>query len=105
MYTLSNTIFTIKRVESDRKKEFTTANFDLNDKIFIVNIASLVNSNVYLEVHLFQRPQIAFWKTDEASTFIFSKYADFANIFSKNLTAKLLKHNKINNLIIDLIEG
>lgn len=47
---------------------------------------------------------IAFLKVDEAPTFFYSKNADFANIFSKDLVAKLPKHIKINHHTMELVE-
>lgn len=41
---------------------------------------------------------------DEALTSMFSKYIDFANIFSKDLAAKLLQYIRINNHTINLFE-
>lgn len=44
-------------------------------------------------------------KTDKTYTSVPSKYVNFANVFSKKLTAKFLKHNGINNHTINLIES
>ena len=44
-------------------------------------------------------------KADKALTYIPPKYADFANIFSKDLVAKLPEYTGINDYTIDLIKG
>ena len=41
-------------------------------------------------------------KADKAFTFVLSKYTNFADIFSKDLVAKLLEYIKINNHTINL---
>lgn len=42
---------------------------------------------------------------NEACILISSKYADFADVFSPNLVAKLLKYIEINNNPVNLVEG
>lgn len=42
---------------------------------------------------------------NKAPIFVQPKYADFADIFFRNLAAKLLEHTKINNHVIDLVLG
>ena len=44
-------------------------------------------------------------RADETFIFVSSKYADFANVFSKNLATKLPEHTEITDYIIDLIES
>lgn len=44
-------------------------------------------------------------KADKTLTCVLLKYADLANIFSKDLVAELLEHTKINDYAINLIEG
>lgn len=61
-------------------------------------------SSIDLDVYLLQRVQIVLLKVSKAPTFIFLKYADFANIFSKDLASELQKHTKINNYTINMIE-
>ena len=43
-------------------------------------------------------------KVDEAFTKVFSKYADFANIFLSKLAIKLFEYIKINNYTIKLVD-
>ena len=51
------------------------------------------------------KPQIASLIAKEALTNIFNKYADFADVFSPDLTYKLSKHTGINDYAIKLIDG
>ena len=51
-----------------------------------------------------RKAQIAHLKVDETLTKVSSEYADFANVFSLKLTAELLKHIRINNHTIELID-
>ena len=54
-------------------------------------------------MHPSSRAQIAHLKADEAFTKVPNKYANFADVFSPKLAAKLPKHMEINNHAIDLI--
>lgn len=47
---------------------------------------------------------MVFLKADEAFIFVLSKYTNFPNIFSKNLTTKFSKYIRINDYAIDLIK-
>ena len=47
-------------------------------------------------MHSSKRAQIAYLKADEAPTKVLSENADFADVFSQKLTAKLLKYAEIN---------
>ena len=92
----------IKRLELIRKKEFVAATLNPKNKVFVVYISSISQD---LDVHPFWRAQIASLSTDEALTFISPKYTDFADVFCKNLVAKLLEYIGINDYAIDLIKG
>lgn len=48
---------------------------------------------------------MAFLEIDETFSFIFSKYINLADIFFKDLIAKLLKYTEIHNDIINLVQG
>lgn len=84
-----------------KKKKFATATFDLKDKAFVIHIVSI---SLYLDIYLSNKVLIASLKADEVSTSILSEYADFANIFFKDLVVELSKYIKINNYTIDLIK-
>ena len=101
-FTITKTLLTIRQLELIEKKEFTTTAFDLEDKVFIVHIASISRD---LIIHSFWRALIALLKANETSTFVLSEYADFANVFYKDLTARLLKYIVINDHTIDLIKN
>lgn len=85
------------------KKEFTAADLNLEDKAFMVYIASIVSSSSD-PVHSLHQVQIAQQKVDEAFIAILSEYADFLDIFSLDLTVKLQEHTGINNHVIKLID-
>ena len=51
-----------------------------------------------------KKAQIAHLKADKVFSKILSGYADFANVDSLKLAAKLLEHTKINNHIIELVD-
>ncbi len=52
-----------------------------------------------------KKAQIAHLKIDEAFIEVFSKYADFADIFLLKLVIELLKHININDPTIELIDN
>ena len=88
----------MKQVELRGRKELAAAALDLEHKAFIVHITAL-SVDLGNEVHLFRRAQIAHLKADEALTQVLSKYADFVDVFSPKLAAKLPKHGISNHII------
>lgn len=97
---IATKVFPVNR--ADRKKEFATITFNLEDKVFIVYIVFISkNSNIYP----FCKAQIAFLKTNETFTSILSKYVNFVDFFSENLVIKLSDYIRINFYIIDLIKS
>ena len=102
-YTTAEALPTIKRVELINKKEFAKAALDENSETFVVHVTSLCSTT--LSVHPFRRPQISGLITEEASTRIPDKYADFADIFSPDLAAKLPENIRINNHTIKLVDS
>lgn len=61
--------------------------------------------NLGVDVHPSHRAQIALLKAEEALIAVPSEYADFGNVFSPHLAAKLPEHIGINGHPIDLING
>lgn len=77
-----------------RKKEFTVAAPDLEDKIFIAYVAALIISN---NVYLFYKAQIISLKVDKTSTNIPPEYSNFTDVFFLDLVANFPEHTVINN--------
>ena len=102
-YTIGNVLPTTRRVKLIKKKEFATAAFDPEHKAFVVHVAAL-SIDPGDEVHPLRKAQVAYRKANEAPTKVWSKYADFADVFSPKLAAKLPKHMGINNHIIKLVD-
>lgn len=84
------------------KKEFIFAVFNLDDEIFVVYIVFLISLDLVYHSH---KAQIASLKIDQISIVIWSKYTDFIEIFSLVLIVELLKYTKINDYVIELIDG
>ncbi len=83
-------------------KEFVIVALDLEYKAFVVYIAALsINSGD--KVHHSKKVEISHLKVDEALTKVFNEYADFTDVFSSKLAAKLPKHIEINNHTIELL--
>ncbi len=55
-------------------------------------------------MHPSKGAQITHLKADKASTKVSSEYADFADVFSSKLAAKLLKYMEINYYAIELVD-
>lgn len=91
-------------MEFVEKKEFIAIALNLDNKIFIVYIAFFASSNLYINFYPSCKICIALFIVNDTSTIVLSKYVNFTNVFSLNFTAKLLKHIKINNHLIKLIE-
>ena len=56
-------------------------------------------------MHPLKKVQIAYLKADKTSIKVASKYVDFADIFLPKLAAEFLKHIKINNHAIKLVNN
>ena len=56
-------------------------------------------------MYLSKKAQIVHLKTDEASTKVPSKYANFADVFLLKLAIKFLEHPRINNHAIELLDN
>ncbi len=75
----------------------------MEHKAFIIYVATLsVDSDD--EVHPSKKAQIAHLKVVKAPSKVPSKYADFANVFSSKLVAKLLEYMRINDHTIELVD-
>ena len=93
---------TTRRVELIGKKEFAAAALDLKHEVFAVHVAAL-SVNPDDGVHPSKIAEIANLKVDEAPTKVPSKCADFADVFSPTLAAKLPKHTGINDYAIEFV--
>ena len=101
-YTTRDILPTTRQVELIGKKEFAAAVFNSKHEAFVVYVTAL-NIDSGNEVHPLRKAQIAYLKADKAPSKVLNKYADFADIFSLRLAAKLPEHTKINNHAIELI--
>ncbi len=97
--------FKHQKSQTNSKKKFAIAAFNPEYEAFVIYIAALnISFDIDDEVHSSKKAQIAYLKTDEAFTNIFSsKYNDFADIFLPKLATTLLKYMGINNHVIKLI--
>ncbi len=101
-YTIGEVLPTTRRVELIGKKEFVAVALDPEHEAFVVHVAALsVDSGD--KVHPSRRAQIAHLKVDEAPIEVPSEYADFADVFSPKLAAKLPEHTWINDHAIELV--
>ena len=89
---------------ANKKKEFAVVALDSEYKVFIIHIVA-PNVDLSNEVYSSKKAQIAHLKVDEVLTKIFSKFADFADIFLPKLAIKLFKHTGINDYAIELIDN
>ena len=55
-------------------------------------------------MHTLKNAQIAHLKADEVPAEVPNKYANFADIFSPQLSVEFLKHTRINDHIIELVD-
>ena len=56
-------------------------------------------------MHPSRKTQIVHLKANKAPTKVFNKYADFTNVFLSKLAIELLKHTRINNYAIELVDN
>lgn len=77
----------------------------IGKKGFVVYIAILnISFNIGDEIYPLKKAQIAYLKADETYIKVFSKYTNFANVFSSKLAIKLSEYISINNYAIELID-
>lgn len=84
-----------------RKTKFSAYTIDLGSKIFEFHIIASKSDNIYP----IYRIQLALFLVNRTFIIVFSKYAEFIDIFSSNNANKLLNYININNYLINLIKG
>ena len=93
------------------KKEFAVAALNLEHETYVVHVTSFSSTpltslkSTPLDVHPSWRPQISGLIAENASTKIFAKYLDFADVFSPDLTFELPQQSGINDHAIELVKG
>ena len=75
---------------------------DEKSETFVIHIAVLEALLAGMTVHLLWAAQVAILKQDEALTKVPPEYADYANVFSFDLTMELPKNTCINKHAIKL---
>lgn len=65
----------------------------------------IIHSSKIAEIARTNSAQIAIFEWDKVCIEIFSKYAEFVDIFSPNLTIELPKNIGINKYIIEQVDG
>ena len=86
---------------ADWKEKVYSYSSTSKNEAFVIYVTSISQDS---DIYPSWKAQIALLKADETSTFILPKQADFADVFSKNLTAELSEYTGINNHAINLIE-
>ena len=102
IYTAAKALLTIKKMEIIDKKKSIVAALNVDDESFVVHIAALTEPTT-IPIYPFRQAQVASLMSKE--TGISAKYSDFSNIFSSDFPAKLLKHNRINDYPINLLDN
>ncbi len=98
-------LLTTKRVNLIIKREYIVIAYNPKHEAFVIYIAVFnISFDSDNKVHPSKKAQITHLKADEAPTKVPSKYADFADVFSPRLTAKLSKYMSINNHAIELVD-
>ena len=101
-YTIAEALPTTKRVQIISPKKFAKAALDLDQKAFMVHVATLFSS---IEIYPDREIQIVTLIADKAPVTISAEYSDFEDVFSKKSTAMLPEHTEINTHAIDIEEG
>ena len=109
-YTTKKALITTKRVKLVGKKEFAAAVFYPKYETYIVHIESIssVTTPIFFLLNVIYpscKPQISGLIAKKACTKVPAEHSNFANVFSLDLTSKLLKHNRINDNAIKLVHG
>lgn len=102
MNTIIEALSTTIQVKLVRKKHLIATALDPDNKIFKIYIVFIANLDL---IQPYFRAQIPPLKANETLITILFKYTDFVDHFSPDLVAKLSKHTKINDHIIEFIDG
>ena len=110
-YTIEEALSTTRGVKLVGKKEFAATVLDLESEFFVLYIVSLrfdMSPSSFL-LKLNNNPSYRFQAfgliAEKASTKVSAKYLDFSDVFSPDLAFKLLKHIRINDHAIELVDG
>ena len=102
IYTAVEALLIIKRVEIIDKMKSIVAALNADDESFVVHVAAL-GEPITIPIYPSCQAQVASLMSKE--TGISAKYSDFSNVFSSDFPAKLLKHKKINDHPINLLDN
>ena len=109
VYTIKEAFPITRRIKPVGKKKFAAIALNLEYETYIVYVISvrfIASSNSFsLNVYPFCKPQIVCLIAEKAPIKIPNKYVNFVDIFSSDLAFKLLKHTKINEHAIELVDG
>lgn len=72
------------------------------DQSFVVQITSFT---IFNKIYPSHRTQITLLKVNESSITVSPEYSNFKSVFFPELTTELPKHIRINNHIINLVDG
>ena len=99
IYIAAKALPTIKKVEIIRRKKFAIAALNVDSKIFIIHIATIVEFTIML-IYFFYKTPVALLKRTKISI----KYSNISNFFYSDFSLKLLKQKRINNYSINLLD-
>ena len=110
-YSIKEVLPTTRHIELVGKKKFTATTLNLENEIFIVHVTSVgsdMSPNsppLELNVHPFCRPQVSGVIAEEANTKVPAEYLDFTDVFSSDLVSEPPKHTRIDDHVIELVNG
>lgn len=98
-YTIGNILSTPRRVELIGRKEFKVITLNPKHEALIVYIMACIRDSD-AEINLSKRAQIVHPKADDDIFKVVGKCADFADVFSSKLVAKLPEYMGINDYAV-----
>ena len=101
-YIATKALPTTRGVKIINKKEFAVVILNVNNKIFVVYVAALVEP-ISILIYLFYQVQVALLISEE--TEIPTEYSNFSNVFSSDSAVKLPEHIGINDNPINLLDN
>lgn len=104
-YIIAKALFITQKVKLIGKKEFAIVALDADSEISIVHVAALDIKSINMAVYLSQATQIELLKANKTLTTVSTKYFDYTDVFSPQLTAELPRYTDINDHAIELKKG
>lgn len=104
-YTIAKVMLTARQVKLIDKHRILEAVPNKALEIFLLYMATREAPVSIITLYFIKKPLFAALKQDKASTEIWMKYSNFANVFSPDLAMEFSDHTRLHKYSLKLIRG